>query len=107
MKIELLLNRVSYDRAQRTGDIAFNGYEHGPASGDPDISATLSVINLRKEEWGGLFVYGPTGQVYTVDDEAYEALSQVRDNRNADALKKDEKAYKAFMSQLEANKIKL
>ncbi|WP_286197228.1 hypothetical protein [Tropicibacter sp. R15_0] len=43
-----------------------------------------------------------------VDDEAYKALSYVNDHRNGDELKeKDEKAYEAFLEQLEANKIKL
>lgn len=88
MKIELLLNRMSYDQVTKSSDRAFNGWLHGPGSGDPDIKdrQPLPKFGLRKESWGGVFVYGPTGQVYAVDDVAYGVLERIAAGESLDKI---------------------
>jgi hypothetical protein len=106
VKIELFLNRVSFEKASKSGDIAFNGWDHGPASGDPDVKFTLPLISLREEQWGGLFVYGPSGQVYTVDREAYDVLSAIRDGRRIQILSEaDPKKMKEFGELVSRHKL--
>ena len=79
MKIELLLNRVSYEHAVKSGQLAFNGWFHGPAAGDKDIAiGSIPLIDLRKEPWGGLFVYGLTAQIFIVDVDAFSLLERIK-----------------------------
>lgn len=90
MKIELLLNRVSYENAVRTGELSFNGWFHGPASNDPDIEfASLPLLDLRKEDWGGLLVYGKTGQIFSADTRAFTLLLRLKNGETIDEIEKN------------------
>ncbi len=77
MKMELLLQNVNQDQTAQAGSVdAFYGWMHGPASGgDGD---KLPLISLRKEDWGGIFIYGPTQSVYIVDAIAYSLLERLK-----------------------------
>ncbi|TCR76743.1 hypothetical protein [Rhizobium sp. BK376] len=108
MKINLLLNRLSFEKASASGDIAFNGWLHGPASGDPDIDSTLPVMSLRRETWGGVLVYGPTGQVYAVDKAAYQLLDRIMSGETLDDVSRDStQDIESFRKQLDAHSLKL
>ncbi|MFH6994558.1 hypothetical protein [Flavobacterium sp. FlaQc-48] len=86
MKIELLLNRVSFEHSIKSGQLAFNGWFHGPASGDKNIKGLVPLIDLRKESWGGLFVYGMTAQIFTVDEDAFSLLERIKNGETLDDL---------------------
>jgi siroheme synthase (precorrin-2 oxidase/ferrochelatase) len=50
-------------------------------------SASLPKYSLRKESWGGIFVYGPTQAVYQTDDEAYCLLLRLKNGENLDKVR--------------------
>ncbi len=96
MKIELLLNRASFEHAVKKGDIAFNGWFHGPASNDKDLDmGAIPLIDLREETWGGLFVYGPTAQIFTVDKEAFSLLNLIKAGKSLKDLSPKEHKLKS------------
>lgn len=89
MKIELLLNRTSFEHSVKSGNLAFNGWFHGPASNDKDIKGLIPLIDLRKESWGGLFVYGLTAQIFTVDTHAFSLLERIKSGESLNDLEND------------------
>jgi hypothetical protein len=110
MKIELLLNRVSLETSIKTDKVAFNGWFHGPASNDKDIPGVFPMIDLRKESWGGLFVYGPTAQIFTVDSKAFSLLERIKNGESLIDLTKnplpfDSRDITLFKTQLKKNEI--
>jgi len=112
MVITLLLNRVSYEKAVNNADISFNGWMHGPASNDPDIDSALPLLGLRKEEWGGLLVYGRSGQIFAVDEQAFVILEHLKaGNLLEDLIGKtfgfSEVDISSFQAQLQRNSITL
>lgn len=90
MKIELLLNNVNQDQISNNGPInAFYGWMHGPASGSGsgnDIQK-LPTYSLRKETWGGVFIYGLNQCVYIVDHEAYIFLDRLKSGEAMSTIK--------------------
>lgn len=87
MKLDLLLNRTSHEQSGVSGDVAFNGWLHGPSSGTGSGNGLLPLISLREEAWGGVFVYGPTGQVFAADNEAFALLTELKTANSLEALK--------------------
>lgn len=105
MKIALLLDSVSQDqKASVESDVAFHGWMHGPAAGGDGESGSnrvrLPKYSLRKEAWGGVFVYGPTQSVYHVDDEAFGLLLRLKDGESSDIIAAQSKAGEDFIAAM-------
>ena len=82
MKIKLLLNKLTQDQsASNRDELAFVGWAHGPSAGadkDKNVSSKLPFLSLRKEDWGGVVVHGPSLSVFQVDEAAYNLLERLK-----------------------------
>lgn len=82
MEIKLLLNKVTQDQSATTAEEkAFIGWAHGPAAGaDDEIikGGKLPYLSLRKEDWGGIVVHGPSLSVFQADKEAFTLLQRLK-----------------------------
>jgi hypothetical protein len=77
MKIDLLLHSVTQDQESKMSNDPFYGWMHGPASGGDGCG--FEKFSFRKEDWGSVFIYGSTQQVFITDIEGYEFLVKLKD----------------------------
>ncbi|MGJ7500726.1 hypothetical protein ACSFBF_10245 [Variovorax sp. ZT5P49] len=92
MKIELYLAKVNHDHSVLTDDgFAEVGWIHGMAkpemataapilqiSKSPAAGERLPHIAIRREDWGGFLVHGPSASVYKLDLSAIAIFERLK-----------------------------
>ena len=92
MRVELYLAKVNHDHSVLTDDgFAEVGWIHGMAKpgidalspvrrvSDPPVAGEhLPHIAIRREDWGGFLVHGPTASVYQLDPSAMAIFARLK-----------------------------